>query len=126
MVVDEYDSLINAPDISSNLTPTEALSRLYVTGKTAFSEEVVVALIQILSVYPPGTVVELDDHSIGVVVSINLHARMRPLIVLYNPDVERQNPDIADLSLNNERSIVRNIPRTELSPQISACLNLTR
>ena len=126
MAVDEYDSLINAPDIRQNLSPTEALSKLYLTGKTTFSEEVVVALIQILSVYPPGTVVELNDKSIGLVMSINLHARMRPLVILYDPTVDQGNPNIANLSHDSTRSIARSIPRNELSHEVSDYLNLSR
>ena len=126
MAVDEYESLINAPDVSTNLSPTEALSKLYLTGKTTFSEEVIVALIQILSVYPPGTVVELSDKSIGLVISINLHARMRPLVIMYDPTVDQANPNIANLSLDSSRSIVRSIPRNELSREVSDYLNLSR
>ncbi len=126
MAVDEYESLINAPDVSKNLSPTEALSKLYLTGKTTFSEEVIVALIQILSVYPPGTVVELTDKSIGLVMSINLQARMRPLVILYDPTVDQANPNIANLSLDTNRSIARSITRNELSQEVSGYLNLTR
>jgi HD-GYP domain-containing protein (c-di-GMP phosphodiesterase class II) len=126
MVVDEYDCLVNAPDIHQNITPTEALSKLYLTGKTAFSEEVVVALIQMLSVYPPGTVVELNDRSIGLVISINLHSRMRPLVILYDPTVDQENPNIANLSRETHRSIVRSVTKSELSQEAADYLNLAR
>jgi len=126
MVVDEYDCLINAPDIRQNLTPTEALSKLYLTGKTTFSEEVVVALIHMLTIYPPGTVVELNDNSLGLVISINLHSRYRPLVILYDPTVNQENPNIADLSYDTHRTIVRSITRSEISQEVSAYLNLTR
>ena len=126
MAVDEYESLINAPDVCKNLSPTEALSKLYLSGKTTFSEEVIVALIQVLSVYPPGTVVELSDKSIGLVISINLHARMRPLIIMYDPTVDQTNPNIANLSHDSTRSIARSIPRSELSHKVSDYLSLSR
>jgi putative nucleotidyltransferase with HDIG domain len=126
MVVEEYESLINAPNIRDNKSPAEALSHLYLNSKTIYPEEVVVALIQVLSVYPPGTVVELSDTSVGLVVSINLQARMRPLIILYDPTVERENPNITDLSLDPSRSIVRSITRHELPHEVSEYLNLAR
>ncbi|MDO8356358.1 MAG: hypothetical protein Q7U76_08230, partial [Nitrospirota bacterium] len=86
----------------------------------------IVALIQILSVYPPGTVVELSDKSIGLVISINLQARMRPLVIMYDPTVDQANPNIANLSHDSSRSIVRSIPRNELSHEVSDYLNLSR
>lgn len=125
-VVDEYESLVNTPDLRTTMTPTETLSKLYSNAKTKFSEEVVVGLIQTLSVYPPGTVVALNDQSVGLVVSINLHARMRPLIVLYNPAVSQANPHLADLSKDQALSIVRSIPRSELTQETSDYLNLTK
>lgn len=126
MVVDEYESLVNASDIRQIMTPTETLSKLYVNAKTKFSEEVVVGLIQTLSVYPPGTVVVLNDRSIGLVLSINLQARMRPLIVLYDPAVDQTNPNIADLSKNPDLSIVKSISRSEVPQETSDYLNLSR
>lgn len=126
MVVEEYESLINAPSMMDNKSPAEALSHLYLNIKTIYPEETVVALIQVLSVYPPGTVVELSDTSVGLVISINLHARMRPLIILYDPTVDRENPNITDLSIDHTRSIVRSITRHELPQEVSEYLNLAR
>lgn len=126
MVVEEYESLINAPNMMDNKSPAEALSHLYLNIKTIYPEETVVALIQVLSVYPPGTVVELSDTSVGLVISINLHARMRPLIILYDPTVDRENPNITDLSIDHTRSIVRSITRHELPQEVSEYLNLAR
>lgn len=126
MVVEEYESLINAPSIRDNKSPAEALSHLYLNSKTIYPEEVVIALIQVLSVYPPGTVVELSDTSIGLVISINLQARMRPLIILYDPTVDQWNPNITDLSIDHSRSIVRSITRQELPQEVSEYLNLAR
>jgi len=126
MVVDEYESLVNASDIRQTMTPTETLSKLYVNAKTKFSEEVVVGLIQTLSVYPPGTVVVLSDYSVGLVISINLQFRMRPLVVLYDPAVDQTNPNIADLSKNPDLSIVKSIPRSQVPQETSDYLNLSR
>ena len=126
MVVDEYDTLTNGQEIGQNLTPAEALARLFLTGKATLPEEVIVALIQTLSVYPPGTVVELNDKSIGIVISINLHSRMRPLVILYDPTVDQGNPNVVNLSNHLHRSIVRSVTRNELSQEVSDYLNLPR
>ncbi|MEP6957407.1 MAG: HD domain-containing phosphohydrolase [Nitrospirota bacterium] len=126
MVVDEYDTLTNGQEIGQNLTPAEALAKLFLTGKATLPEEVIVALIQTLSVYPPGTVVELNDKSIGIVISINLHSRMRPLVILYDPTVDQTNPNVVNLSTHLHRSMVRSVTRNELSQEVSDYLNLPR
>ncbi len=125
MVVDEYDSLTNGPDIGLNLAPAEALARLFLNRST-LSPEVVVALIHTLSVYPPGTVVELSDQSLGIVININLQARMRPLVIVYDSTIDPANPNVVDLSQHLDKSIVRSVPRQELSADVSAYLNLPR
>lgn len=126
MVVDEYDALINNPSPNKNLNPSEALSYLYVHGRAEFSQEVVVAFIQTLSVYPPGTVVQLTDDSFGLVISINFHTRMRPLILLYDPLVPADNPPIVDLANDHDLSISRRVAKQELSHDVADYLNLTR
>jgi hypothetical protein len=51
---------------------------------------------------------------------------MRPLIILYDPTVDQENPNIADLIHDTDRSIARSIPRNELSRDVSSYLNLAR
>jgi HD-GYP domain-containing protein (c-di-GMP phosphodiesterase class II) len=126
MVVDAYDSMINHPDSARNLTPSEAVSTLYATSKTAFPEEVIVALIQTLSVYPPGTIVELSDGTIGLVLSLNWQARMRPVVLLNDPGGTKTPPDMVDLSKQRHLSIVRSLAKPELPPKAAEYLNLRR
>lgn len=126
MVVDEYDALINNPSPDKNLNPSEALSYLYVHGRAEFSQDVVVAFIQTLSVYPPGTIVQLSDGSFGLVISINFKTRMRPLILLYDPLVPADNPLIVDLAKDHHRSISRRVAKQELARDVADYLNLTR
>jgi HD-GYP domain-containing protein (c-di-GMP phosphodiesterase class II) len=85
MTVDEYDAFINNPSPDKNVNPSKALSYLYVHGPAEFSQGVVVTFIQTMSVYPPGTVVQLTDGSLGLVVSINFKICMRPLALLDDP-----------------------------------------
>ena len=98
MVVDEYDELCNHPDISKSLTPYEALCYLYGKRRGPLWDDAVVALVQMLSVYPPGSLVELSDASLGVVSSINPQTRMAPWVMLYSQDVPREEAFIIDLS----------------------------
>jgi hypothetical protein len=126
MVVDEYDQLINQPDQSKPLAPAEAISYLYQNGKEAFSSDAVVALIQTLSVYPPGTIVELSDKRIGLVISINFKARMKLIIVLYNPSVSPTEPDIVNLADHPRVTVAGSLPRRDLPPEILDYLSLDR
>ena len=125
-VVDEYDDLCNSPDSTQNFTPYEALSYLYAKKRGALWEEAIVALVHMLSVYPPGSLVELSDGSYGVVSSVNPHARMQPLVMLYAPDISREQALIIDLSKEQDLAISQNLRPKEVSKEIRDYLNPRR
>lgn len=126
LVVDEYDSLVHKQREPANLTPAEALGQVYAKAKTLFPEEVVVALIQTLSVYPPGSIVELSDGKVGLVLSLNVEARMKPMILLYAPAPAGDQPCIIDLAKDPSRTIVRGLPKQQLTPAMASYLSLYR
>jgi HD-GYP domain-containing protein (c-di-GMP phosphodiesterase class II) len=82
-VVDEYTYLINHPDRGRRRTPHGALSELYVARRKQLSEQVIIALVRVLSVYPPGTIVQLSDGNLGLVMTRNRDDRWRPLVTVY-------------------------------------------
>jgi hypothetical protein len=126
MAVDEYDELINNADASQNFTPTEALSHLYVNRQGRLSIEAIIALIHTLSVYPPGTLVELSDKSTGIVVGLNLEARVRPTVIVYDPQVPADTPRVINFAEDDSRSIVRSLRPHDIEPEIVDYLNPRR
>jgi len=109
MVADEYDEMCNAPRKEDRRTPHEALGLLYraFLGKDShkFSEEVVQALIRALTVYPPGTYVQLSDDSYGLVTSINRQNPTNPLVMLYTPQEINNEATIIDLARDEHLKI---------------------
>ena len=122
MVVDEYDDLCNAPDLRLSLTPHEALSRLfkanYENPVSRFSIDVILAVIQSISIYPPGTLVELNDGTIGIVTSVNTNAPTKPLILLYLPDAPKHEAMLLDLSEDNRMCITKSVRPKDLDPDV--------
>ena len=125
-VVDEYDDLCNSSESPQSFTPYEALSFLYAKKRGALWEEAIVALVHMLSVYPPGSIVELSDGSYGVVSSVNPHARMQPLVMLYAPDMSREQALIIDLSKEPDLAITQNLRPKDVSKEIREYLNPRR
>lgn len=119
MIVDEYDELCNGQDDEEGLTPYEALSLMYKNAtvrKTGeFDEEILILVIKTLGVYPPGTLVELNDGSIGVVISINPQCRTKPQVMIYESDVPQDEAVIVDLSQDEELSIEKSLRPQEIS-----------
>ncbi|GJL67767.1 MAG: HD family phosphohydrolase [Nitrospirales bacterium] len=127
MVVDEYDELCHHPDPTKSLIPSEALSYLYVKCRHTLWQDAVVSLISQLGVYPPGSLVNLSNQKIGIVTSVNLANRLRPVILVYDESNSSNEPIILNLSEEDETlSIVSAIRPVDLSPRIRECLNPRR
>jgi putative nucleotidyltransferase with HDIG domain len=127
MVVDEYDELCHHPDPARSLIPSEALSYLYVKCRHTLWHDAVVSLIRQLGVYPPGSLVNLSNKKIGIVTSVNLANRLRPVILVYDEYTSPDEPIVLNLSEEDEAlSIVSAIRPGDLSPRIRECLNPRR
>ncbi len=130
MIVDEYDDLCNNPERSVNYTPYEAISLMYQNAKVQkngeFDTDIIVMLIQSLGVYPPGTIVELNDGSVGVVISINPTMRTKPQVMLYMSGTPHDEAVIADLALDEDLTIEKSLRPKEVSKEIRKYLNPSR
>jgi HD-GYP domain-containing protein (c-di-GMP phosphodiesterase class II) len=115
-VVDEYQDLVSPQFTQDRLQPNQALSELYVKRQASLSIKVITALVRVLSVYPPGTLVELSDGSIGVVANVNPADRLRPIIVVYESTDQDLETRIVDLGDQSHLTILRMVQMSELAP----------
>ncbi len=96
-VANIYDNLCNPIDPLRSLSPRDAMAHLFKTWAGKLDKDIVGAFIKAMGVYPPGTVVQLSDDNIGMVVSVDPEQLLRPRILLYNPDIPRQDALMVDL-----------------------------
>ena len=81
-IVDCYDAIISERPFASALSPHEAVKKLYEWRDIDFQAELVEQFIQVVGIYPVGTVVELSDGQIGVIVAQHNVWRLRPQVML--------------------------------------------
>ena len=81
-MVDCYDALISPRPYAVQLTPYLALREIYNWRGTLFQPEVVEQFMQVMGVFPTGSVVELNTGAVGVVISQNENRRLRPRLML--------------------------------------------
>ncbi len=84
-MVNSYDSLCNPRDPNAVLTPHEAMSRMFAQSQSKFDMSMVNALIRLLGVYPPGSLVQLTDDRFALVHSVNTGRPMKPRVVVADP-----------------------------------------
>ncbi len=81
-IVDTYDALINDKPYRPAMPPNEAIKVLYHARDTDFQAELVEEFIQAVGVYPSGSLVELSNGVVGVVVTEHRRRRLRPKLLL--------------------------------------------
>ena len=81
-IVDTYDAITTKRAYHDGISPHEALRLMYESEIGAFPQELLDSFIQCLSIFPIGSIVELDDGNIGIVMSINHHKHLFPIVLL--------------------------------------------
>lgn len=81
-LVDVFDAITNKKSYGKQMTPAEAMDWLYSQRDKLFSAKLIDDFVQAIGLYPAGTIVELTDNSVGLVVSHNPEKRLRPEVFL--------------------------------------------
>lgn len=101
-----YDNLCNPPNAADALPPKAVMAILYKNYQNKLDSELVQRFITTMGVYPPGTVVRLSDDSIGLVTAVDNKAILKPQVLLYNPDIPRDEAMAINLVEYDELSVV--------------------
>jgi HD-GYP domain-containing protein (c-di-GMP phosphodiesterase class II) len=81
-IIDSYDAIISDRPHASAISPHDAIKELYSWSGKDFQAELIEQFIQVVGVYPVGTLVELSDGRVGVVVAHNRARRLKPKVML--------------------------------------------
>lgn len=117
-IVNHYDNLCNPISIAKALTPYEALSTMFAKRKGWFDQAMLGKLVQILGVYPPGSIVQLSNGTTAMVVSVNSAHPLQPSVLIYDPSVPKAESIIFDLETTKEISISKAIRPATLTPAV--------
>ncbi|MCX7828355.1 MAG: HD-GYP domain-containing protein [Thermanaerothrix sp.] len=86
-VADAFDAMTSERSYKQAVPFREAVNTIILDGGTHFDPKVSRLLLTSFGMYPPGSVVELSDKSIGVVVSSGGEDLLRPVVMIkVNPD----------------------------------------
>lgn len=122
-VVNRYDNLCTPETQGTDaLMPAEALAHMFRHEGKQFDPLVLTTLIKLLGVYPPGTVVQLNDGSLALVVAPGPDS-LHPQVLIYTPEIDKDQAPTLVLSPDNDLKIAEAIKPTALAPQVRAWLN---
>ncbi len=81
-IIDCYDAMTSNRPFSAAKSPYSALQNIYNWRGSAFQPELVEQFLQCMGVYPTGSLVEMTNGSVAIVLEQNLTQRMRPKVML--------------------------------------------
>ncbi len=118
VIANVYDNLCNHSDPNLRQTPYLALSQMFAQKKNCYDNEMLSMFIRCLGVYPPGTVVQLNNGSIGMVMSVNPENQLCPSLVLYDSEVSKREALVIDLAEEPGLKVEKSIRLSHLPQEI--------
>lgn len=109
-----YDRLCNPSAQVEGHTPHEAISVLFAQRRQDFSADVMTTFVHVIGVYPPGSVVQLNDDRFAIVVSVNTSRPLKPHVLVYDAHVPRHAATVLDLGQQPQITIKRSLRPAQL------------
>lgn len=122
-IVNVYDNLCNPHNLADALTPHEALSQMFAVKRNKFDAVALKAFIHCMGVYPPGSIVQLSNEMQGMVVSVNSAKPLKPNVLVYDPDIPKDEAVIINLERESDLNISRSLRPGQLPREVYQYLN---
>lgn len=98
-IVDAYDTMTSDTCYNRSVSARDALKELFNQRNKQFDGELVEAFIRMLGIYPPGTLVEMSNGEVGIVISTHPEKKLKPKVELVrDSDGKLRKSLIIDLS----------------------------
>lgn len=122
-IVDRYDTLCT-PDMPKGvpMMPAEALATMFRHESTRLDSALLSLMIKLLGVFPPGTAVQLSDGSLALVIAPGANS-LKPTVLLYSPEVSKDDAPTIDLAGEPDLKIVEAIRPSALPLDVLEWLN---
>ena len=107
-IAEAYDVITTTQTYRKALSPSEALQELYANRGTQFDENLVIQFIDAVGIFPPGSIVEMVNGEIGIVLS-NTNDKLRPKIIMILDAAKEASAqrvvDLSQMDVDNDGSV---------------------
>ena len=122
-LVNRYDRMCTPEAQGAEpMMPAEALATLFRSLSGKYDKAILSSMIKLLGVYPPGTVVQLSDGTLALVVSPGTTS-LQPKVLIYSPEVPRDEAPNMDLADEPGLKVAEAIRPATLPPDVLEWLN---
>ena len=97
-LTDAYDAITSSRVYDSGRSSMEALDIIYKSKGRQFDEELSLEFIKCIGIYPPGSIVEMSNGEVGIIIATNYKSKLKPKIILIlDSDKNKVRQKIIDL-----------------------------
>ncbi len=122
-IANAFDNLCNPLDPRAGLSPHEALALMFKQQRERFDEVALKAFIRCMGVYPPGSLVQLEDERYALVLGMHPSLPLKPTLILYEPKIPKPEALIVNLEHEPQLAIARSLRPAQLPPEALEYLN---
>lgn len=123
-IANHFDNLCNPVDPRVALSPHEALARMFLPQyRVRFDDVALKAFIRCMGVYPPGSLVQLEDERYALVLGMHPTLPMKPTLIVYDPAVPKEEALIVNLEAEPKLAIASSVRPSQLPPEALEYLN---
>lgn len=124
-VVDFYEEQLHPRNGIANSTPNQVISNLFKKFNKAYDSQFSQLLVKVLGVYPPGTIVNLSDGTLALVMSSTPESSLKPTILPYEKGQKPESVSLINLQ-KDERTIESAVPADKLPTPQQQYFGLTK
>jgi HD-GYP domain-containing protein (c-di-GMP phosphodiesterase class II) len=81
-LVDTYDAITSSRVYDKGRASMQALQIIHRNKGTQFDADLAVEFIRMIGIYPPGSIVEMENKEVGIVVANQKTTKLRPVVLL--------------------------------------------
>jgi len=107
-IAEAYDTITTKQTYRAARSPSEALQELYSLRGKQFDEDMVIKFIDAVGIFPPGSIVELVNGEIGIVLA-NTTDKLRPRVIVIldaaKEPIRQKIVDLSQMETDNEGNV---------------------
>jgi HD-GYP domain-containing protein (c-di-GMP phosphodiesterase class II) len=122
-IANTFDNYCNRINPADSMTPAEAISFMFKKEQGKYDPVLMQLFVRCMGIYPPGSVVQLNNGQIGLVMSVNPGRLLQPSLLVYDPDVPKEEALWLDMREASELSVTKVLRPAELEVAVLAYLD---
>jgi HD-GYP domain-containing protein (c-di-GMP phosphodiesterase class II) len=107
-IADNYEAVLEGRSYREKQFFYQSMKQLVATGARKFDMVLLKVFLTLMSVYPIGSIVELNKGGVGIVIGSNPQKPMRPIIKMILTESKQQVRDLIIVNLANDQSLFVN------------------